>query len=91
MLAPWLQEVRDFTILIVVSILILLCLSVIVFSQHLSKEKMALKLIEAHHDTLTGIPSLRLCLDRLSTALIRAQREGDVLAVFLLILMALKP
>jgi diguanylate cyclase (GGDEF)-like protein len=81
-LAPWVQEVRDFTILIVVSILILLCLAVIVFSQHLSKERMGLKLIEAHHDTLTGIPSLRLCLDRLSTALIRAQREGDVLAVF---------
>ena len=81
-LAPWLQEVRDFTILIVVSILILLCLSVIVFRQHLSKERMALKLMEAHHDVLTGIPSLRLCLDRLSNALIRAQREGDVLAVF---------
>jgi len=81
-LTPWLREVRDFSILIVVSMLILLGLAFIVFSQHLAKERMALKLIEAHHDTLTGIPSLRLCLDRLSNALIRAKRERDILAVF---------
>lgn len=81
-LTPWLREVRDFSVLIVVSILILLGLAVIVFSQHLAKERMALKLIEAHHDALTGLPSLRLCLDRLSNALIRAKRERDLLAVF---------
>ncbi len=81
-LTPWIQDVRDFSILIIVSILILIGLAVIVFSQHLAKERMVLKLTEAHHDALTGLPSLRLCLDRLSNALIRAKRERDLLAVF---------
>lgn len=81
-LIPWLQDVRDFSIIIVVSILILFGLTVIVFFQNLAKEKMELKLLEAHHDSLTGIPSLRLCLDRLSNALTRAKRERDILAVF---------
>lgn len=81
-LAPWLQDVRDISIFIIFSLLIMIGLTVIVFWQHLAKEKMELKLIEAHHDTLTGIPSLRLCLDRLSNALVRTKRERGVLAVF---------
>ena len=81
-LAPWRREARDFSFLMAGSLGVLIGLAVIVYSQHLSQEKMAQKLMEAHHDALTGIPSLRLCLDRLSNALLRARRENDMLAVF---------
>jgi diguanylate cyclase (GGDEF)-like protein/PAS domain S-box-containing protein len=35
----------------------------------------------ANHDTLTGLPNRRLLADRLSQAIIRAQRSGKMLAV----------
>ena len=81
-LAPWRLEVRDFSILMAGSLMVLLGLAVMVYRQHVSQEKMALELVAAHHDPLTGIPSLRLCLDRLSNALLSARRENDSLAVF---------
>lgn len=82
-LKPWRQETRDFSLLMAGSLLIVLLLAVMVYKQQLLQEKMSKKLTEAHHDALTGIPSLRLCLDRLASALSRAARENnELLAVF---------
>jgi len=81
-LLSWRAEARRFSLLMAGSLLVLTILAVIVYSQHVAQEKLSLKLLEAHHDVLTGLPSLRLCIDRLSNALLRARREEDVLAVF---------
>lgn len=81
-LFPWRDEVKDFSLIMLGSLVVLIGLAVIVYSQHVAQDEMSLKLVEAHHDVLTGIPALRLCLDRLSNALLRARRENDVLAVF---------
>lgn len=35
----------------------------------------------AHYDALTGLPSLRLCRDRMSQAIAQAQREGSAAAI----------
>ena len=80
-LAPWRLEVRDFSILMVGSLVVLFGLAIMIYRQQLLQEQMAQKLIEAHHDPLTGVPSLHLCLDRLSNALARARRGNDTLAV----------
>ena len=81
-LTPWLQEARDFSVLMAGSLVVLVGLAVVVYSQHLAQETMVEKLEEAHHDALTGIPALRLCLDRLSKALSIARQKNDVVAVF---------
>lgn len=81
-LKPWRAETLDFSILMAGSLVVLLLLAIVVYKQQLLQEKMSIKLVEAHHDALTGIPSLRLCLDRLTNALTRATRENEMLAVF---------
>lgn len=45
----------------------------------------------ANHDTLTGLPSLRLVRDRLAMALMTAERKGTLVAVFFLDLDGFKP
>lgn len=81
-LAVWRQEATKFSFLMGCSLLVLAGMAGGVFRQHVMQERLAQKLFEAHHDDLTGIPSLRLCLDRLSNALARARRNRDILGVF---------
>lgn len=81
-LDTWRLEARDFSLLMAGSLVVLLGLAVMVYRQHVSKEKMAQELVAAHHDQLTGLPSLRLCMDRLSNALLNASREKNGLAVY---------
>lgn len=81
-LSTWRQDATKFSFLIGSSLLVLAGMVAAVFRQHVMQERLAQKLFEAHHDDLTGIPSLRLCLDRLSNALARARRNGDILGVF---------
>lgn len=81
-LAVWRQEATKFSLLMGCSLLVLAGMAAVVFRQHVMQERLAQKLFEAHHDDLTGIPSLRLCLDRLANALARARRNRDVLGVF---------
>lgn len=45
----------------------------------------------AYHDTLTGLPNRSLFLDRLQKAILRADRESDVLAVMFIDLDKFKP
>jgi len=45
----------------------------------------------ALHDSLTGLPNRRLFEDRLNTALARARRDGEMIAVFMIDLDRFKP
>ena len=81
-LEPWKRDAWDFSMLMLTSLIILFIFAVMVYRQHVAQEQMAQELIEAHHDTLTSLPALQLCLDRLSIALSRARRDQTLLAVF---------
>jgi diguanylate cyclase (GGDEF)-like protein/PAS domain S-box-containing protein len=49
------------------------------------KEKIAAKLQHlANHDSLTGLPGIRLCMDRLSQALATAERSRETCAIMFL-------
>ena len=49
------------------------------------KEKIAAELkFLAHHDALTGLPSLRLCIDRLERSIVDAKRNEDISVVMFL-------
>lgn len=81
-LEPWRRDAWDFSILMLISLIVLFVFAVMVYRQHVAQEQMAQELIDAHHDSLTSLPALQLCLDRLSTALSRARRDQALLAVF---------
>ena len=81
-LKPWRQEAVDFSLLMLTSLIVLMIFAVMVYRQHVTQEQMAQQLIQAHHDPLTSLPGLQLCLDRLTIALSRAQRDQGLLAVF---------
>jgi diguanylate cyclase (GGDEF)-like protein len=81
-LEPWKHDAWDFSMLMLTSLIILFIFAVMVYRQHVAQEQMAQELMEAHHDKLTSLPALQLCMDRLAIALSRARRDQSLLAVF---------
>ncbi|MBL4693283.1 MAG: GGDEF domain-containing protein [Magnetovibrio sp.] len=90
-LASWYQESQDLSYLMSGSLFLLLVLSINIFRQRSVQERVEQELLDAHHDPLTKLPSLRLLLDRLSNALRQAHRENDNLSVLYIDLDGFKP